>query len=89
MRLTLLIWGSCTLCSCAAAATTGIAIGVAAINRANGECYGPCVEGTRCNKATGTCDPIPCRGRCQMNEKCDQNGPLEKCVPAREVQWGL
>jgi len=88
MRIALMtLW--CAMCGCAAASTTGLAIAVGAVNRANGECYGPCVDGTACNKKTGTCDPIPCRGRCQPNEKCEQRGLFEHCVPAVEVQWDL
>jgi len=39
-----------------AAVNTGIAAGASAERRAEGECYTPCGEGTRCNPETGYCE---------------------------------
>ncbi len=89
MRIATLTLLCVAMCGCAAATTSAIAVGVGAYNRANGECYGPCIDGTACNKATGTCDPIPCRGRCQTNERCEKSGLLDKCVPAAQVDLNL
>ncbi len=71
-----------TLIGCMAASTSVVAVGVGAYNRANGQCFAPCIDGTACNKTTGTCDPIPCRGRCATNEICEPNGLTDRCVPA-------
>jgi hypothetical protein len=64
-----------------AAVTTAVAVGAAGISRASGGCYASCPVGTRCNESSGLCDPIPCRGTCASNERCDQTGVFERCVP--------
>ncbi len=68
-----------------AAMTTAVAVGAAAVSRAQGKCYAACPDGTQCVEKTGLCEPIPCRGRCATNQRCDQSGPVERCVPAAEV----
>src|SRR5438309_1971766 len=64
----------------AAVLNTAIAGGVAAGRRAGGECFTPCVKGTRCNLATGFCDPIPCRGECQEWQHCVESGLVPHCA---------
>lgn len=63
-----------------AVVNTALGAGVAAARRSNGECYTPCLPGTRCNEATGMCDPIPCRGECRPDEVCEQTPTGERCV---------
>jgi hypothetical protein len=59
---------------------TAIAVGVSGARRAEGDCYTPCNPGSFCNKDTGLCDPLPCGGRCNFNEFCQQNYDGERCV---------
>jgi hypothetical protein len=40
----------------AAAINTGVALGVAGAQRANGGCYANCTNGTVCNPKTGLCE---------------------------------
>ena len=65
--------------------TSAVAVGASAVSRAQGGCYAACPDGTACNEKTGLCDELPCRGRCAPNQRCDKRGPIEKCVPAAEV----
>lgn len=60
---------------------TAIATGASAHSRSQGGCYAACPVGTSCNKETGYCDPMPCRGLCRADEQCDQTGPVERCTP--------
>jgi hypothetical protein len=63
-----------------AAINSAVAVGVSAARRANGECYTPCVSGTACNRQTGLCDTLPCRGECSDNQECVVHaGGLERC----------
>ena len=66
----------------AGAGAVGVAVGVgaSAARRAAGECYTPCVPGTECNRQTGLCDPLPCRGQCKPHERCDTSGVFPRCV---------
>ncbi|MEW5738446.1 MAG: hypothetical protein AB1938_05940 [Myxococcota bacterium] len=64
-----------------AVVNTAIAVGVAAARRADGECYTPCNPGTKCNEKTGTCDPLPCGGKCRPDEHCEGTALNERCVP--------
>lgn len=61
---------------------TAIGAGVAGARRANGECYTPCTPGNTCNPQSGMCEPLPCRGECQLGESCELTPTGEKCVPA-------
>ncbi len=63
-----------------AAVNTAIGVGVSGVRRAEGDCYTPCNPGTSCNRATGLCDPIPCGGRCNFDEKCESTYVGDKCV---------
>lgn len=80
-------------CGCAAsgaavataAVNTALAGGVSAYERSQGRCYAACPTGTACEPRTGLCEPLPCRGQCAMNQKCDQTGLVEHCVPAADV----
>ena len=67
-----------------AALNTAVGVGAAAGSRAAGGCFAACPDGTACNRATGYCDAIPCRGACAPNERCEP-GAVERCVPAAEV----
>jgi hypothetical protein len=64
---------------------TAIAASYSGVRRANGECFSPCLPGTRCNPATGYCDPLPCRGECQQWERCDESGLISHCTPQDEA----
>lgn len=64
-----------------AAVNSAIAVGTAAARREAGECYTVCPDGTSCNRTTGLCEVLPCRGRCMADEECiHQPGGLEQCV---------
>lgn len=63
-----------------AALNTGIAVGASAVSRSQGGCYASCPTGTTCNKTTGYCDPIPCRGECDPFEECIEEKLLYRCV---------
>ena len=89
----LLVLGLLGLTGCAAAGgavanaaiNTAIAGTVSGVRRANGDCFTICNPGTQCNKSTGYCDPIPCRGQCRYDEKCQDDAFGGKCVPANDV----
>lgn len=68
-----------------AAVNTAVGVGVSAVRRANGECFTPCNPGSSCNKATGMCDPLPCRGTCNFDEKCQSTYLGDKCVSAKDM----
>jgi hypothetical protein len=57
-----------------------IAVAESIHRRIDGECYVPCLKGTRCNNETGLCDPLPCRGECKKGEYCDESGFIPRCV---------
>jgi hypothetical protein len=63
-----------------AAMTTALAGTVAGVRRAEGDCYTACNPGTVCNRKTGTCDALPCRGACMQWERCDESGVFPRCV---------
>lgn len=68
-----------------AVANSAIAAAASGVSRATGNCYAACPEGTTCDRSTGLCEALPCRGRCATNERCELN-PLERCVPLSEVE---
>lgn len=72
----------CSAAGANAVVSTAIGVGVAQARRANGECYTPCTPGNTCNPQSGLCEPLPCRGECQLNESCELTPTGEKCVPA-------
>lgn len=72
----------CSAAGANAVVSTAIGVGVAGARRANGECYTACTPGNTCNPQSGMCEPIPCRGECQLNESCEQTPTGDKCVPA-------
>ena len=55
-----------------AAIGTALGVGAAAYSRSQGGCYATCTHGTYCNETTGTCEPLPCYGRCDADEVCDE-----------------
>ncbi|MBX7116938.1 MAG: hypothetical protein K1X64_21615 [Myxococcaceae bacterium] len=59
---------------------TAIAGTAAVANRAAGNCYAACPNGTTCNTTTGMCDPLPCRGLCAVDEICDASQMIDRCV---------
>jgi len=63
-----------------AASMSAAAIGVAAVERANGGCIALCTAGTTCNPVKGLCEPLPCRGECGPNEHCEQTFSGSNCV---------
>jgi hypothetical protein len=66
----------------AAAINTALAGGAAAYEVSKGRCPAACPVGTACDARTQLCEPLPCHGRCQSNERCETSGLLERCVPA-------
>ncbi|HEX8439005.1 hypothetical protein [Archangium sp.] len=70
-----------------AAFNTGVALGAAAVSRSQGGCYASCPVGTTCNKDTGYCDPLPCRGECDPFEECIEEKFVYRCV-ARSPDTG-
>lgn len=84
LALSLLALSGCAGAAVAnAAINTATAVTVGAVRRANGECFTPCNPGTSCNPSTGYCDPLPCRGQCRFDEKCEVSPVGDKCVPAK------
>lgn len=84
-----LMAGMLSLCGCVgasggallnAAVNTSIAVGASAVSRSQGGCYAACPTGTTCNKTTGYCDPIPCRGECDPFEECIEEKLIYRCV---------
>ena len=63
-----------------AALNTGVAVGASAVSRSQGGCYAACPAGTTCNKTTGYCDPLPCRGECDPFEECIEDRLTYRCV---------
>lgn len=63
-----------------AAATSAAAVGAALAERSAGGCVAICTAGTACNRTTGLCEPMPCRGECGPNEHCEATFSGEKCV---------
>jgi hypothetical protein len=52
-----------------------------AVNRAAFDiCYASCLDGTACDRATGVCVPLPCRGRCPGGSRCKAVEGRETCV---------
>lgn len=68
-----------------AAINTAIAGTVAGVRRANGDCYTVCNPGSACNKSTGMCDPLPCGGRCNFDEKCESTHLGDRCMSRRPL----
>ena len=68
-----------------AGVNTAIAATASGVRRANGECFAPCNPGTSCNKGTGMCDPLPCRGQCSFDQKCESTYIGDKCVSLKDV----
>ncbi|HXN82795.1 MAG TPA: hypothetical protein VN883_09975 [Myxococcales bacterium] len=79
------------LCACSATSTTvagtvvntGVAAGVAAVRRVEGDCYTSCTPGNACNHVSGLCERAPCGGQCLPDERCEESwiGAV-KCVGA-------
>lgn len=65
-----------------AAIMTGLAAGASAAKRSTGDCYVDCLPGTRCNRSSGLCEPLPCRDKCGPNESCEESLGGIKCIPA-------
>jgi hypothetical protein len=66
-----------------AALNTGFALGASAVSRSQGGCYASCPAGTACNKTTGYCDPLPCRGECDPFQECIEEKLVYRCVARR------
>ena len=64
---------------------TAIAGTVSGVRRANGECYTVCNPGSACNHSTGMCDPLPCGGRCNFDEKCESTYVGDTCVSTKSL----
>lgn len=59
---------------------TTIAVASAGVSRSQGDCYASCPPGTSCDKATGYCVALPCRGQCKAHEQCVEDGLKSRCV---------
>lgn len=59
---------------------TTIAVASSGISRSQGECYAACPTGTTCDHTTGYCVSLPCRGQCQANEQCIEDGLRSRCI---------
>lgn len=71
------------LAGCAVpAATSAVAVGVAAHNLEQGRCVSACSPGHRCNGSTGLCEPIPCAGGCPSGEECVRTVGGSRCMPS-------
>lgn len=68
-----------------AVVNTAVAGTVSGVRRANGECFTICNPGSACNKSTGMCDPLPCGGRCNFDEKCESTYLGDKCVSTKPM----
>ncbi len=68
-----------------AAINTAIAATASGVRRANGECFTPCNPGTVCNKSTGLCDTLPCRGECSFDQRCESTYLGDKCVSVKTL----
>lgn len=73
------------LSGCAGAAgdaviNTAFALGASAASRSSGGCYAACPVGTTCNRTTGLCDQLPCRGECDPFEQCIEERLTYRCV---------
>ena len=71
-----------------AAVITSLAGGYSAIRRANGQCYVDCLPGTSCNRTTGLCDPLACRGKCAEGLTCEETETGSACVPRSTAPRG-
>jgi predicted small lipoprotein YifL len=60
----------------AAAVNTGVALGLAGAQRANGGCYAVCTNGTVCNPRNGLCESAKADVYCQ-----EAPGGGMRCVP--------
>lgn len=84
MGIVLMVLSACAAAPGAvagAAINTTVAVTASAVSRASGGCYAACPVGTQCNRSTGFCDPLPCRGLCSTDEVCEINAVGERCVP--------
>lgn len=68
-----------------AAINTAVAATASGVRRANGECFTPCNPGSACNRETGLCDPLPCSGRCNFDQKCESTYVGDQCVSVKEL----
>ena len=64
-----------------AAVMTTLALGSSAASRAAGGCYAVCQQGETCNEKNGLCEALPCRGKCNASETCEEGFFGIKCVP--------
>jgi hypothetical protein len=63
-----------------AVVNVALAAGSSALSRSSGDCYASCPTGTMCNKETGFCERLPCRGECRSNEECVEQALTYRCV---------
>jgi hypothetical protein len=81
--LSFVVLSGCAGAAASAIANTAVAVTVSAVRRSQGECYTVCNPGHACNKATGTCEPLPCGGQCGFDQKCVLTPTGEQCVNAK------
>ena len=51
------------------------------ISRASGGCWAACPTGTICNRNSGLCEELPCRGLCGSDEHCELTPTSSHCLP--------
>ena len=51
------------------------------ISRASGGCWAACPAGTICNRNSGLCEELPCRGLCSSDEHCELTPTSSHCLP--------
>jgi hypothetical protein len=61
-------------------------VAAGSVRRAQGNCFNDCVPGTACNKETGLCEALPCRGECREGESCLERGLVHRCVRVKSVE---
>ncbi|HEX8825293.1 MAG TPA: hypothetical protein VF794_35595 [Archangium sp.] len=74
-----------TSCSSGAGGAVAWGLAMAAVSRSQGGCYASCVPGTVCNKKTGYCDALPCRGECLPHEQCVEEGLSSRCTSGKVI----
>src|SRR4051812_37455660 len=66
-----------------AAVSAGFGVVGAGVNRAvSKDCWAQCLNGRVCDHETGMCvEHNSCSGRCATDERCEERGPVGRCVP--------
>ncbi|OJH41522.1 hypothetical protein BON30_11775 [Cystobacter ferrugineus] len=68
---------------------TAVALGASAASRSSGGCYASCPVGTSCDRATGLCEQLPCRGECDPFQECIEERLTYRCVARGSASGAL